>query len=151
MLLPQKDLSPEDLASRAEIVFKGVCEEKTKESTAHPATKVPVPLNVYSFRIEEVMKGNLKAGDVFKVKQIGVETRREAYRLGVESVSGHHFETGKSYLLFLGGENRWGIRPLIGGGQGRFQVMQEEVLKSPVGKEVEYREFVGKVRESLKK
>ena len=139
MLLPQKEISVDDLAQRAEIVFKGVCREKKKEWVSHPDTKAKIPLDVYFFDVEEGIKGDL--GKEFQIKQISDLSRREAYELKVQFVGRHRFEIGKSYLLFLGPPKQWGIRPLIGGNSGQRVVTEEG----------EYKEFVGKVKESLGK
>lgn len=131
MVIRDKNVRLDDLTNRAEFVFKGVCEERRE------VVENRLPLNVYRFKIEEVLKGDLREGESFEVQQLNVSTRREAMEKGVYFLSAERFETGKRYFLFLGTEGRAGIRPIVGGSYGKYEVKKDaegkEEIENPFG------------------
>lgn len=110
MVLPsKKEVNVEQQKQSAEIVFKGTCVEKRADRVKG------VPVNIFSFEVEEVLKGELRAGEVYEVRQSGARNHQEASKFGVLGLSGFRFKTGQKYLLFLGEPAKYGIQPVQGG------------------------------------
>ncbi|MBI4125358.1 MAG: hypothetical protein HY466_05460 [Deltaproteobacteria bacterium] len=109
MVLPSKEVSVEKQKQSAQIAFKGTCVEKREEKVQG------VSINIFSFRVEEALKGDVRAGEVYEVRQSGARNRQEASKFGVSGLSAFRFQTGQKYLLFLGEPRRYGIQPVLGG------------------------------------
>lgn len=110
MVLPsKKEVSLQERTAAAHVAFKGTCIEKKLEKVKG------VPVHVFSFKVEEVLKGDAEVGEVYEVRQSGARSREEASKLGVPRLHGFHFREGQKYLLFLGEPRRHGIQPVLGG------------------------------------
>lgn len=109
MTLPSKEVSVEKQKQSAQVAFKGTCLEKKIEKVQGN------PVNAFVFMVEEVLKGDVKAGEVYEVRQSGARNRQEASKLGMLGLSGFRFQTGQKYLLFLGEPGPFGIQPVRGG------------------------------------
>ena len=109
MTLPSKEVSVEKQKQAAQFAFKGTCVETKQDKIKG------VPINVFSFKVEEVLKGDLRVGEVVEVRQSGARNLQEASRLGIRHLSGYHFKTGQKYILFLGAPGTYGIQPVRGG------------------------------------
>lgn len=146
--LPLKEIS-----QRSELIFRGRCEKKLTETVLHPRTKKEIPVTVYFFSTQEVLKG--EAGSNIEVKQLAVRSSREAYSLGIYGpVGGVSFEAGKEYVLFLGAPSALGVRAVIGGGNGKYLVTKNREGKEIVSlgqdsKTISYEEFLSSVRKNL--
>lgn len=126
--LPAVMVLPTDFKSlvsgQAHLVFKGICEREGKETIFYPKTKKQIPVFVYTFKVEEVIKGD--AGSTVEFKQWGVRSVNEAYQLGLGPVQTAKFKEGETYLLFLGPASSLGFRHVVGGaGQGVFKVLKD--------------------------
>lgn len=113
ILPPQKETKSTQVAKQAENVFKGVCQDKKSDWIYHPVTKVKIPVNVFSFKVEEVSHGSLKVGEIVEVKQAGFKSRREAALANLEFLGNRSFEVGKKYSLSLGAPNSFGIPSVV--------------------------------------
>jgi hypothetical protein len=107
------------LAARAERIFLGEVLTRTtgKDPLGHPAT-------VYTFRVEQVLKGPLT--DTVTIKQIGVAYPAEDPDTGIITfpIEGVPvYEPGHRYLLFLNGTSDIGFTSPVGLGYGAFVVL----------------------------
>ncbi len=117
MTIPQKEAKSDDLTAHADTAFKGICQSKRQDFTTHPVTHTKIPIDVYTFKVEEGLKGNVKKGEFVEVRQIAVKTQREALDLQVGFVSRTNFDIGKKYLLFFGKPSAFGTDTIISNNQ----------------------------------
>lgn len=146
--LPLKEIS-----QRSELIFRGRCEKKISESVTHPKSGKEIPVTVYFFSTQEVVKG--EAGSKMEVRQLAVRSSREAYSLGIYGpFGGVSLDVGKEYLLFLGAPSSLGVRSVIGGSGGKFSITKnhegKEVVSSASNTQtIPYGEFLSSVRKNL--
>jgi len=70
--------------------------EKSKEAKINEDNRVLY--TVFDFRVDEAIKGNIKSGDIIKVKQLGDKIKAQVSEI-VDA--GGYFKTGGKYVLFL--------------------------------------------------
>lgn len=109
MTLPSEEVSGAQQKQAAHVAFKGTCVEKKLDKVKG------VPIHLFSFKVEEVLKGDLRSGEIYEVRQLGARNNQEASKLGVLGLSSFRFKTGQKYLLFLGEPGAYGIQPVRGG------------------------------------
>lgn len=121
VLLPT---SLEDLAKRADLVFDGVCESKRDGVVMHPNTKKEIPVTIYTFRIKELIKGEV--GSTIEIKQWNIP-RNAARSYGLFFAEASHFTVGQEYLLFWGPSYTKypGMRSILSSNQGQFNVLYD--------------------------
>jgi len=117
--------SLQQLANRADLVFQGICESKREDVFYNPQSKKEIPIVVYTFRVNDVIKGNV--GSFVEVKQWNFSSRREALDYGLAPIDQSRFDAGREYFLFLGplSPKFDGFRWVVGNDQGKFNVVRD--------------------------
>lgn len=121
-----KDSNIDELYSLADVVFQGTC-VKVEKGVLDGNKNLPTVK--YTFNIENVIKGNIKVNDEFLFSM--------ADKVDTSSSGGFHsplaanprFEKDKSYILFLAGESKLGLRAPIGLESGKFDIVVEDGKK----------------------
>lgn len=113
------------LTDRADLVFQGVCESKKEDVVYNPQSKKEIPVMVYTFRVKDVLKGNV--GSFIEVKQWNFSSRSEALGYGLAPIDQNRFDVGQEYLLFMGSPSPQydGFRWVVGSDQGKFNVIRD--------------------------
>ncbi len=90
----------EELDSRANLVLVGeVIKVNPPEEIKISSSGLTQVFTVSQFRVDKAIKGNIKSGDIVKVKQYGGEYKGTEY---VEMESGsEYYQLGERHLLFL--------------------------------------------------
>lgn len=150
----------ETLSKDAPLIFRGICKSERQETLIHPKTGEELPIVVYTFQVGEVVKGEVE-GDTFEFPQLQL-SYQEALQKRVSFAGREKLEcTNKEYLLFLSSPNAMGIRNILGGGQGKLEVQEEnqekiiplpkDLLKKNEKKEkkILYKNFVDSIQRAL--
>lgn len=77
-----------------------------------------IPTTDFDFRIDNVIQGNLKAGDIITIRQTGAETAEKIAELDDNPL----LRKGETVLGFLRYAEEHGVYVFVGGPQGRFEI-----------------------------
>ncbi|MCX8036106.1 MAG: hypothetical protein N3D11_03430 [Candidatus Sumerlaeia bacterium] len=114
LVLPQ---NIEDLESQAQLIFAGVCTTYTAVATAQG-----LPATLYTFKVIEAVKGNVKAGSEVQFRQFGGPIPGSRLAMKVSGVP--HYVVGQEVLLFLNPPGSIGLTAPVGLSQGVFAIEQ---------------------------
>ena len=113
MVLPQ---NLERLESAAELIFVGECTSRTAKIDERG-----LPVNEFTFRVIESVKGPLRVGRPVTFRQLGSDVPHAngaAFRLaGLPE-----YRVGQEMLIFLNPKSAWGLTSPVGLSQGCFAV-----------------------------
>ena len=103
-----RQVSLEDMASSAKVVFEGECTGKVSQFDKDLGQEI----YLFTFRVDRVLKGDPGKTYVVKVMKLLADQKQITT-----------FEKGEKLVLFLRGESRLGFSCPVGLGQGRFKVV----------------------------
>ncbi len=112
LTLPQ---NIEQLESQAQLIFAGVCTSHTAVATAQG-----LPVTVYTFKVIEAIKGNVKTGGEVQFRQFGGPI--PGSRLAMKAPGVPRYVVGQEVLLFLNPPSSIGLTAPVGLVQGAFSI-----------------------------
>jgi hypothetical protein len=123
VVLPQ---NIEQLESQAQWVFVGVCTTRTAVIDERG-----IPINIFTFRIVEAVKGALKNEGHIEVRQFGNDVPN-ANGLAMHIAGIPKYAIGEEVVLFLNPPSRIGLTTPVGLWQGVFRVDRDKTGKREI-------------------
>ncbi|MBI4366746.1 MAG: hypothetical protein HY543_08015 [Deltaproteobacteria bacterium] len=119
-------LDAEQLVKRADVVVVGVVQSAQPGERKSALLNGPLAVTAYSILVRDVVKGNLKVGELFQFEQVG---SAQATGPGYRPAGVPGYVVGQEYLLFLRKLSN-GLFALVGLDQGRCRILQTEQGKA---------------------
>jgi len=113
LVLPQ---NIEQLESQAQLIFAGVCTGRTSAFTSQG-----IPVNIFTFEVRDIAKGNLRTGARIEVRHFGNDVPN-AQRLAMRIPGIPTYTVGQEVVLFLNPPSAIGLTAPVGLSQGLFSV-----------------------------
>ena len=116
VILPQ---NLEQIESAAQRVFVAVCTSATAQTDVRG-----IPITVYTFKVSQAVKGDLKDGGAVVVRQVGNNTPGPN-GLVARIVGAPSYKVGQEVMLFLNPPSRIGLTAPVGLSQGVFNIVTD--------------------------
>lgn len=119
-------LNVADLSQTATHIFEGRCLKVETLTIKDSSGKVDLPAVQYTFEVLDSLKGDQPQTFVFQ--QLGNAVAGRHFPISADKIGIPKYNQGETYLIFLGGTGKSGLRLPVGLAQGLFHIREQQAF-----------------------